>query len=216
MLKSWRHNIKKMYRFEQNIMLRKGKRPKGFSLLEVVVALGVLAAICSAVLVVMNRCIAATIDSRTKMEAFKIVRENMEKVLGADSVTLVADMGVSETNPDIEWQTVIETFNEPVKAGMWLQAVCSATYTDSNGEKQTIELTHWLTELSDRDKQLIQKQRERELEYLEQLGPEEFAPEQFAPEEFGMEKSEEILPPDTFADDSGGLEPAGKLDPCQL
>jgi len=187
-------------------MLIKKKQPGAFSLLEVVVALGVLAAICSAVLVVMNRCIAATIDNGTKMEAFKIVRENMEKILGADSVTLTADMGVSETNPDIEWQTVVETINEPAGDGMWLQAVCSATYTDSNGEKQTIELTHWLTELSERDKKLIQKQRERELEYLEQFGP----------EDFGMEATDEMPMPDTFWDDSGGPEPAVEIDPCRF
>lgn len=194
MLKSWSHNIKKMYRFEDN-MSPKGKRPRGFSLLEVVVALGVLATICSAVLVVMNRCIAATIDSRTKMEAFKIVRENMEKILGADSVTLTAEMGVSQTNLDIEWQTVIETFNEPVGAEMWLQAVCSATYTDSAGEKQTIELVHWLTDLSKRDRQLIRKQRERELEYLEQFGL----------DEFGLEKTAEPTLQDTFRDESDRL-----------
>jgi len=191
-LKSWRHNIKKMYRFEDN-MYRKGKRPAGFSLLEVVVALGVLAAICSSVMVVMNRCIAATIDSRTKMEAFELVRENMEKVLGADSVTLTAELGTSQTNPDIEWQTVVETFNEPVGAGMWLQAVCSATYTDSAGQKQTIELVHWLTDLSKTDQQLIRKQRERELEYMEQFGL----------YEFGLEKTAEPVSQDTFRDESG-------------
>ncbi len=191
MLKYWSHSIKKMYRSEDN-MSAQGKRPAGFSLLEVVVALGVLATICSAVLVVMNRCIAATIDSRTKMEAFKIVRENMEKILGADSVTLTAEMGVSQTNPDIEWQTVVETFNEPVGAGMWLQAVCSATYTDSAAQKQTIELVHWLTDLSRRDQQLIQKQRERELEYLEQFGL----------DEFGLEKTTESGLQDTFQAES--------------
>jgi len=191
MLKYWSHSIKKMYCSEDN-MSAQGKRPAGFSLLEVVVALGVLATICSAVLVVMNRCIAATIDSRTKTEAFRIVRENMEKVLGADFVTLTAEMGVSETNPDIEWQTVVETFNEPVGAGMWLQAVCSATYTDSASQKQTIELVHWLTDLSRPDQQLIRKQRERELEYLEQFGL----------DEFGLEKTTESGLQDTFQAES--------------
>ena len=31
---------------------------------------------------------------------------------------------------------------------MWLQAVCSAEYTDTQGEIQRIELTHWLTDLT--------------------------------------------------------------------
>ena len=170
MLKFWSRNIKKMYHFENN-MTPKTIRHAGFSLLEVVVALGVLAAIISSVLVVINQCIAATIDSRTKMEAFRLVRENMEKVLAADSVTLVSEMGVSDTNPEIQWQTVVETFNPPVGTKMWLQALCSAAYTDSKGEQQTIELTHWLNELSQRDKKLIQKQRERELEYMQQYAP---------------------------------------------
>ena len=173
MLKSWRHSIPKMYHSKNNKAARR-KRAKGFSLLEVVVALGILATICSAVLVVMNRCIAATIDSQMKMEAFELVRENMEKLLGAESVTLVADLGTSDKNPNIQWQTVIETFSEPVGSGMWLQAVCSASYTDSAGEKQTVELVHWLCELSKRDQQLIQKQEQQESEYMEQFGLDEF------------------------------------------
>ena len=211
MLKSWSHNIKKMYRSENN-MTPKGIWPEGFSLLEVVVALGVLAAICSSVMVVMNQSIAATIDSQTKMEAFRLVRENLEKVLAADSVTLVSEMGVSDKNPDIQWQTVVETFNPPVGAKMWLQAVCSVTYTDSKGEKQTIELTHWLTELSDRDKQLIQKQRERELEYMQQYGL----------DEFGFEESEPCSPQKPDADPPpvpvrpGPSTPGELFDPCEL
>ncbi len=142
--------------------------------MEVVVALGILTTICSAVLVVMNRCIAATIDSQMKMEAFELVRENMEKLLGAESVTLVAELGTSDRNPNIQWQTVIETFKEPVDSGMWLQAVCSASYTDSDGEKQEVELVHWLCELSKRDQQQIQKQQQQEREYMEQFGLDEY------------------------------------------
>lgn len=211
MLKYWSRNIKKMYRSEDN-MTGQGKRLRGFSLLEVVVALSVLAAICSSVMVVMNQSIAATIDIRTKMEAFRLVRENLEKVLAADSVTLVSEMGVSDTNPDIQWQTVVETFNPPVGAKMWLQAVCSVTYTDSKGEKQTIELTHWLTELSDRDKQLIQKQRERELEYMEQYGLDEFGLEQSG--QFGPQEPDEYRPPETIT--PSPAIPKGPFDPCGL
>jgi len=199
MLKFWSRNILKMYCSEKN-MMSKSLRHAGFSLLEVVVALGVLAVICSSVMVVMNRCIAATIDTRTKMQAFSLVRENMEKVLAADSVTLVSEMGVSDANPDIQWQTVVETFNPPVGTKMWLQALCSATYTDSKGEQQTIELTHWLTELSKRDKKLIQKQRERELQYLEQYGL----------AELGLEQSE----PFGSAEPTSQFYPFRQIDPC--
>ena len=180
-----------MYHSKNNKAVRR-KRPKGFSLLEVVVALGILTTICSAVLVVMNRCIAATIDSQMKMEAFELVRENMEKLLGAESVTLVAELGTSDRNPNIQWQTVIETFSEPVGSGMWLQAVCSASYTDSDGEKQTVELVHWLCELSKRDRLLIRKQKQQEREYMEQFGL----------DEFGLEKTTETGLPDTFQAES--------------
>jgi len=191
-----------MYRSEKN-MMPKSLRPAGFSLLEVVVALGVLAAICSSVLVVINRSIAATIDSQTKMEAFRLVRENLEKVLAADSVTLMSEMGVSDTNPDIQWQTVVETFMPPVGTKMWLQAVCSVTYTDSKGEQQTIELTHWLTELSQKDKTLIQKQRERELEYMQQYGL----------DEPGFEESEPCMPQGPIFEESEPCMPQGPIKP---
>ena len=192
-------------------MFRKDLRPDGFSLLEVVVALGVLAAICSSVMVVMNQSIAATIDSRTKMEVFTLERENMEKVLAADSVSLVSEMGYSAINPDIQWQTVVETFNPPVGTKMWLRAVCSATYTDSRGEQQTIELTHWLTELSDRDRQLIEKQKEKELEYMQQYGLDEFGFEEIEP--FGPREPELEWPPETVT--PGLSVPEQPLDPCE-
>ena len=32
---------------------------------------------------------------------------------------------------------------------MWVRAICSATYPDANGQPQKVELTHWLTDVSD-------------------------------------------------------------------
>jgi type II secretory pathway pseudopilin PulG len=159
----------KMYH-SKNDMLAQGKRPKAFSLLEVVVALSILAAICSTVLVVMSRCIDAAIDNQMRAEAFELARENMERLLAADSVTLMAELGTSDKNPGIQWETMVETFNEPVSSNVWLQAVCSVSYTDASGEKQTIELTHWLTDLTKRDQKLIREQKEIERQYMEQFG----------------------------------------------
>ena len=51
--------------------------------------------------------------------------------------------------PDISWQTVIEAFPEPVDGQMWVRAVCTAEYKDSKGKTQKVELTHWITELTD-------------------------------------------------------------------
>jgi hypothetical protein len=59
-----------------------------------------------------------------------------------------AEYGESEIYPEITWQTVVETFYEPINSRMWLRGVCSAEYIDSEGQEQTVELTHWLTDLT--------------------------------------------------------------------
>ena len=124
------------------------QRRRAFTLIEVAAAVLLLAFVAASVLTVMNQCIAAAIDSGTRNEAFEIARENMEFLLAADRLSEKSEFGISETNPDIQWETVIETFTEPVTYTMWLQAVCSASYTDKNGEIQYVELTHWLSEIS--------------------------------------------------------------------
>lgn len=125
-----------------------------FSLVEVSVALVILAIIISSVLVIMNRCIDSVIDSRLKIEAFELARENMEKLLASSSVKEQVDFGISETNPDMKWETDIENFYEPTTKRMWIKAVCSASYSDSKDEEQKVELQHWLTSLS--KKQMLQ------------------------------------------------------------
>ena len=141
----------------------------GFTLIEVGASLALLALITSTVLVVMNRCIEAAIDSRTKMEAFELARENIEKLLASTSVKDTADFGVSETNPDLNWETVVETFYEPITSRMWVQAVCSGSYIDTKGELQSVELTCWLTDITRKDINKILEQQRREDEYLREL-----------------------------------------------
>jgi prepilin-type N-terminal cleavage/methylation domain-containing protein len=119
-----------------------------FSLVEVLTALSILALISSSVLVVISRSAASAADSALRMRAFEVARENMEKLLSLQSVEEMTEYGESELYPEITWQTVVETFYEPVTYRMWLRGVCSAQYIDSEGLEQTVELTHWLTDLS--------------------------------------------------------------------
>ncbi len=127
----------------------RGSEGSGFTLLEVMTALAILALVSSSILLVIDRCLESTSDSVLRMEAFQLARENMEKVLAAETVEETVDYGKSEKYPEISWQTAVEAFSEPVSSKMWIRAVCSAEYMDSMGEKQTIKLEHWITELTD-------------------------------------------------------------------
>ena len=115
-------------------LLRKAGLYPGFTLIEAAVAVSILTVIVSTVMVVMNRCVEAVIDSKIRMQAFEIARNNMEELLSADSVRETAEFGISEENPNIQWETLIETFNEPINSEMWIRAVCSASYTDTKNE----------------------------------------------------------------------------------
>jgi type II secretory pathway component PulJ len=136
---------------------------KAFSLLETVTALAILALISSSVLVVINRSMTSMADSALRMQAFEVARENMEKLLVLTSAQEMVEYGNSEKNPDIQWQTAVETFYEPITDRMWVRAVCSAEYTDTADEVQTVELTHWLTSLTKTQvlKMLEQKKKEQ-------------------------------------------------------
>jgi len=121
----------------------------GTLLIEVLAALVILAFVCSSVVIVVDQCVLSAADSSLRMEAFQLARENMEKVLASDSVTETVEYGRSDLYPELSWQTQIESFSEPVTQKMWIRVVCSADYTDSEGQKQTVKLEHWITELTD-------------------------------------------------------------------
>ena len=127
----------------------------------------ILGLISGSVLVVLNRSLEAVIDSRVRMQAFEVARQNMEELLASDSVTGTAGFGVHELNDDIEWEIVVEPFDEPVKLKMWVRAICSASFTDRYGERQRIEMTHWLTQLSKAQEKQILDQRKRQQEALD-------------------------------------------------
>ena len=80
---------------------------KAFTLIESMAAIALLAFICVSVWVVLERCTAAAVDSTQRMRAFEIARDNMEKLLGADSVQESTEYGTSEKYPDIRWQTAV-------------------------------------------------------------------------------------------------------------
>lgn len=147
---------------------------KGFTLVEVLAALAILAFVSSSVLFVINRSITSAADTAFRVEAFQLARENMEKVLVSNSVSETVEYGTSERCADISWRTVVEAFAEPVTGQTWIRAVCSADYPDPAGETQTVELVHWITELTDQQaNQLVQSEDldtlagEQFIEYVE-------------------------------------------------
>lgn len=145
-------------------------RLKAFSLIETTTALIILALVSSSVLVVIGRCVTSTADTTLRMQAFEVARENMEILLAADTVTEKTEYEISERYPDIQWNTTIETFNEPVTSKTWLRAVCSAEYIDAEGQTQTVELTHWLTNLTEQQAKQVQQQKQLEEQRLRDLG----------------------------------------------
>jgi hypothetical protein len=133
-----------------------------FTLVEAVTALIILALVSSSVLVVINRCMASAADSALRMQAFEVARNNMETLLSRESVQEMVEYGSSDKYPEIEWQTTVETFYEPVTERMWVWAICSAEYADTAGDVQTIELTHWLTGLTKEQViELLNQEQER-------------------------------------------------------
>ncbi len=130
-------------------------------------ALSILALISSSVWVVIDRSVTSMADLEMQMHAFEIARENMETLLSQSSVSETTEYGSSDKYPDIKWKTVVETFYEPIESQVWLRGTCTAEYFDSGGEKQTIELSHWLTGLTEAQLLQLSMQDEAELEMLE-------------------------------------------------
>jgi len=118
--------------------------------------------------VVINRGVVAAADSALRMKAFGIARNNMEELLSSEEAEQAVEYGASDIYPEIAWQTTVETFYDPLTSRMWLRAVCTAEYTDTTGEIQTVELNHWLTNLTKEQVQLILQEREKEKEWMDE------------------------------------------------
>ncbi len=168
----------------KNILLIKRRR-KAFTLVEVIAATTIIGIIASSILVVFIRCTSAVRDSTRRIQALEVARENMETLLGAETVSEQVVYGHSDKYPSIQWMNKVETFYEPVRDKMWLRAVCSAQYEDSGGELRDVEFTHWLTELNEKQVQQILNARQMLKELAEQLGlssPDELSPAQRRPD----------------------------------
>jgi prepilin-type N-terminal cleavage/methylation domain-containing protein len=137
-----------------------GLRRRGFTMVEVAAAVLLLGILLSSVMVLLNRYLEVVVDMRLRQQAFEMARANMETLLSADKLADLSEFGESERYPEIEWSTTVEPFTEPVKDRMWIRAVCTAGYTDSQGEKQAVELEHWITSLTaEQIKQILNQQK---------------------------------------------------------
>jgi prepilin-type N-terminal cleavage/methylation domain-containing protein len=145
-------------------------RRKAFTMIEVSVALIILGMLAATVLVIINKAVDTVIFWQTKIQAFEIARENMEQLLSRPSVTDSLEYGTSRTNPDITWETTVESFYEPVTSRMWIRAICSAEFTDTQGQPQKVELTQWLTGLNQYQIMKIIEQQKKLEEYQMSLG----------------------------------------------
>ena len=137
-------NLRKIYAIRCTTNAR-----RAFCLIEVVAALTILVFVTISILTVYDRCMVSAADMTLRMHAFGVARENMENLLATNSVELKVENGQSEKYPDIVWQTSIEGFYEPLTSKTWVQATCNAQYFDAEGIEQTIELKHWLTDVTD-------------------------------------------------------------------
>lgn len=148
------------------------RRPRargGFTLIEVAAAVLIIAGICATTLVVMNRCVEAAINLRNRERAFELARENLEFLLTGLKAREGMEYGFDEVNPEVQWQIAVEPFYEPISNRMWIRAVSSAEYLDTQGERQTVELEHWLTGLTPQQVKMIEAQRKAEEEFLDSL-----------------------------------------------
>ncbi|MHC4658236.1 MAG: type IV pilus modification PilV family protein [Planctomycetota bacterium] len=154
----------------KKILLSALRERKGFSLAEVVAALVILAFVGSSMLVVISRCMASAADSVLRTQAFEVARDNMEELLASNAAKEMTEYGISDKYPEIAWQTVVETFYEPVTSRMWVQAICSAEYINATDETQTVELTHWLTNLTKEQLLKIMEKKQEQKRRLVESG----------------------------------------------
>jgi hypothetical protein len=141
----------------------------GFTLIEDMAAVALLVFIGASAWIVLERCMLIAADSMQQNRAFEVARENMEKLLGSASVTKKTEYGESEKFPDIHWQTTVEDFypNPMAFSGRkWVRAICSAEYTDSAGKTKSVELVHWLTDLTEEQTQMLLEQEKLQEEQL--------------------------------------------------
>lgn len=161
-----------MCRFNHNPKHSKTAR-YGFTIVEVGAALVLLSMLLGSVMVLMNRYVDAVMDMRLRQEAFELARSNMETLLTENRLSDTAEFGTSEINPAIEWSTIVEPFYEPATNRMWVRAVCTTEFLDTQGEYQLVELEHWITNLTAAQVKQVVAQQQAEDEYMKLLETDE-------------------------------------------
>ena len=120
-----------------------------FTLVETIVSLALLGMIGGSIVITFNRCMDATLDLTQRHQALEVARENMEQTLTSIKLEPGIEQGFSERYPRIHWETLIETFSEPVEGQPWARVICSASFEDAAGEEQILEFEHWLTQVKE-------------------------------------------------------------------
>jgi prepilin-type N-terminal cleavage/methylation domain-containing protein len=136
--------------------LRRRVQAGGFTLLEILCALGILSLICSSAMVIMGNNKNSSYDVTMRLRAFEVAREHMEQMLVADTIEEYTEFGTSEKYPAIEWENTIETFYAPFEGQTWARARSIARYTSMDDTAtefadQEIELEHWLCPVKEAD-----------------------------------------------------------------
>lgn len=132
-------------------------------------AVTILVIITVSILTITDKCVESMIDNELKIQAFKIARQNMESLLSESSVSEMIEFGSLEENPGIEWELKVEASMDTPGNEWWLKAISTASYPSPGGDREYIELTHWLTDLTDAQVKQIEKQRQLELEFMDEI-----------------------------------------------
>lgn len=141
----------------------------GFTLLEVISALGILSIITSSAMVIMSRNRQSAYDLTMRLRALEVARENMEQMLVLNTIEEQTDFGISEKYPAIEWESTIETFYAPLEGQTWARALSIARYKNMQDEDQEIELEHWLCRVTEADMEALGQLEGSETGLLESI-----------------------------------------------
>lgn len=141
--------MRRLYPINSFMVQRPGSVRGGFTLIEMIVSMLLLGMIGGRVMITIDRCMDAAQELALRRQAFSVARENLEQVLTRLSLEEGIEQGTSDVYPAITWETTLETFGEPVSGKTWARVICSASFEDEAEETQTVELTHWLTEVTE-------------------------------------------------------------------
>lgn len=152
-----------------DVQAKQAARHLGFTIVEVAAALVLLGLLLASTLTLMNRYADTVIDMQLREQAFDIARSNMERLLSENTLSDKDEYGTDEFNPELDWEVIVEPFYEPVTNQMWIRAVCTSGFLDTQGERQNVELEHWITNLTPEQIKKIKAQQEAEQEYMDLL-----------------------------------------------